>query len=276
MQIKELLQKNKNKLVSSELDNLLALALHKSKNYIYKHPDKILSRSSIQAFNKLLNKKLDNQPMAYLAGSKEFFGLKFLVNKNVLVPRPDSEVLVEQALEYLDKKNNLNILDIGTGSGCLIISIANNNKKHNFYASDISSQALKIAKTNARKNLPRGKAGNVNINFIKSNLLNNINNKKFDVIIANLPYLTPEQLKEPSISQEPKLALLAGKNGLDYYEKLLSQISNYLNKQYLVLLEIDPDQETKIADLIKKYLPGGRLEFIKDLANNIRVAKITD
>ena len=215
MQIKELLQKNKNKLVSSELDNLLALALHKSKNYIYKHPDKILSRSSIQAFNKLLNKKLDNQPMAYLAGSKEFFGLKFLVNKNVLVPRPDSEVLVEQALEYLDKKNNLNILDIGTGSGCLITSVAKNASKHNFYASDISSPALKIAKTNARKN-------KVKINFIKSNLLKNINNIKFDVIIANLPYLTPEQMKEPSIKQEPKLALLAGKDGLDYYQKLLN------------------------------------------------------
>ena len=168
MQIKELLQKNKNKLVSSELDNLLALALHKSKNYIYKHPDKILSRSSIQAFNKLLNKKLDNQPMAYLAGSKEFFGLKFLVNKNVLVPRPDSEVLVEQALKYLKKLgiNQASIIDIGTGSGCLITSVAKNASKHNFYASDISSPALKIAKTNARKN-------KVKINFIKSNLLKN-------------------------------------------------------------------------------------------------------
>ena len=98
----------------------------------------------------------------------------------------------------------------------------------------------------------------------------------FDVIIANLPYLTPEQLKEPSISQEPKLALLAGKDGLDYYQKLLSNISKYLAKKYLVLLEIDPDQQAKIEKIIKKNLPKGRLEFIKDLANNIRVAKITD
>ena len=275
MSIKELVSKYKNKLDINELEQLMALALHKNIAYIYKNPDKLLSRSNILTFKKLLNKRLADYSLAYLKKNKEFYNLNFIVSKHTLIPRPDSELLVTEALK--NTSNNQNIIDIGTVSGALILSLAKNNKHTaNYVATDISTKALNIAKTNARKNLPRGKAGNVNINFIKSNLLNNINNKKFDVIIANLPYLTPEQLKEPSISQEPKLALLAGKNGLDYYEKLLSQISNYLNKQYLVLLEIDPDQETKIADLIKKYLPGGRLEFIKDLANNIRVAKITD
>ena len=163
MQIKELLLKNKDKLDNSELDDLLALALHKSKNYIYKNLDKQISRSSIQAFNKLLNKRINNWPLAYLEKSKNFYGLNFIINKNVLVPRPDSEVLIEQALEYLKNKKSLNILDIGTGSGCLIISVAKNAENNNFYASDISTKALQIAKTNSRKNKTK-------INFIKSNL----------------------------------------------------------------------------------------------------------
>lgn len=269
MQIKDILKKHKDKLPLQELDDLLALALHKTKNYIYKHPDKELSRSNILAFNKLINKRLANWPMAYLRAHQEFYGLKFLINKNVLIPRPDSEVLVEQTLKYLKNKNNLNIIDIGTGSGCLIISVAKNAANNNYYAADISTKALKIAKTNARKN-------KVNIKFLKSDLLKNINNKKFDVIIANLPYLNPKQLKESSIQKEPSLALAAGKDGLDYYKKLLNQISKYLNKKYLVLLEIDPEQKNNLEKLIKKNLPQGKLEFIKDLSNNTRVARITN
>jgi len=272
MIIQELLKKtySKKQLDPPEIDELLALTLHKKLEYIYKNSDKELSISSLKKFNKLLEKRLNKWPLAYLKGNKEFYNLNFLVNKNILVPRPASELLVDEALKYLKKIKNPNIIDIGTGSGCLIIAIAKNNSEPAKYlASDIASSALQIAKTNARKLQLKNK-----IKFIKSDLLKNIPQQKFNIIIANLPYLTPAQMKETSISREPKQALIAGQDGLDYYLELLKQLPNYLNKKYLILLEIDPQQEKKIDHLIKKYLPDGKIQFLKDLNKDIRVVKI--
>jgi release factor glutamine methyltransferase len=269
MTIKQLLtQHYKSNLPQQEIDDLLALALHKKVEYLYKHPEKKLALSTIRAFKKLLNLRLQNWPMAYLRGYQEFYGLKFLVNKNTLIPRPDSELIIDASLKFLKNRKEAKVLDVGTGSGCLIISLAKKFNTANYFASDISKQALKIARTNARKN-------NVHINFIYSDLLNNIPEQKFDLIIANLPYLTPQQMKEPSIKKEPRPALLAGSDGLDYYQKLLSQISKFLNKEFLVLLEIDPEQTKKIQDIIKKYLPKSKIKIIPDLARQNRLIKIT-
>ena len=269
MTLKLLLKKYQNKLDPHELDLILAQAIHKHKEYIYKYPEKNINRSSINTFKKLANQRLAGLPLAYIRGYQEFFGLKFLVNKYTLIPRPDSELIVEEALKYLKNTKNKKIIDIGTGSGCLILAIAKNHPNAQYFASDISGRALKIAKTNARKLKIKNK-----INFIKSDLLKNIPQNKFDLVIANLPYLTPRQLKEPSIQKEPRTALLSGHDGLDHYTRLLGQLPTYLAKKYLVLLEIDPDQKTKIEKLIKKYLPSGKISFLKDLAGNIRVAAI--
>lgn len=279
--IKNILQKNAGKLEASELDQLLALALHKKVEYIYKHPEKELNRSSAQTFNKLINKKLAGWSLAYLKGYKEFYGLKFLVSKHTLIPRPESEIIIDEALKYT--KKNQDIIDLGTGSGCLILSLAKNNKKEaNYLASDISIKALQVAKTNARK-----LGLNKKIKFVKSNLFSKIpastrgasstrgrKNRQFDIVIANLPYLKPQQMKEPSIKKEPRVALLAGKDGLSYYRKLLEQIPQYLKEKYLILLEIDPDQKDLISKVIETNLPKAKTSFIKDLAGHIRVVKI--
>jgi release factor glutamine methyltransferase len=266
----KLLTKNKGQLEVKELEALLALAWHKNIEYLYKHPEKVLARSTIEAFDHLLKKRLANWSLAYLQGYKEFYGLKFLVTKETLIPRPESELLVDEALKYLKTTKNPNIVDIGTGTGCLILSIAKNYVgEANWLATDLSSPALKIAQTNARKIGSKNK-----VKFLKSNLLNKVPAQKFDLIIANLPYLTPRELKEPSIKKEPRLALWGGREGLDYYQKLFLQLPNYLASKYLILLEINPEQEKNITLIIKKSLPQAKIEWLKDLAGHVRVVKI--
>lgn len=270
MNIKEILKKHQGELEPAELDQILALAIHKKIEYIYKNQNKKIPASSTKTFNKLLRLRLANWPLAYLKGYKEFCGLKFRVNKNTLVPRPESELIVEEALKYIEDKHS--VVDIGTGSGALILSLAKLSKaKANYLAIDISAKALEVAKTNSRKLALKNK-----IQFKKSNLLKNIAPNKFDIVLANLPYLNKKQLKEPSIKKEPRLALLSGKDGLYHYRKLFTQIAKYLNKKYLILLEINPEQKEEIEKIISANLPEAKIKFLKDLANNIRVVKITN
>ncbi|MCB9802810.1 peptide chain release factor N(5)-glutamine methyltransferase [Candidatus Nomurabacteria bacterium] len=271
MTIKQILQKyysQKLALEQTEIDLLLALALHKKIEYLYKNPEKELAISTKKAFQKLIRLRLANWPIAYLQKKKDFFNLKFLVNQNTLIPRPESEMLIEEALKFLKNKNNLNILDLGTGSGALIITLAKNNQQQNYFATDISKKALKVAKTNARKH-------KVKINFTHSNLLNKVPQIKFDFIIANLPYLTTAQMKEPSIKKEPRLALLSGQNGLDHYRALLKNLKKHLSKHYLILLEIDPEQSAEIKKIISQYLSKAKIEIQKDLNSLDRLVKIS-
>jgi len=275
MTIKQLLNKTykSTSLTPGEVDLLLAKSLHKPIEFIYKNPLKLVRRSTILAFGRTLERAKKGYSIAYLLGYKEFYGRKFRVNKYTLIPRPASEVIVKQSLDWLkeNKSNCPKIVDIGTGSGCLIISLAAEyDGPAQYFASDISSPALAAARTNARKILPNKK-----VKFIKSNLLQNIS-EKYNLIIANLPYLTAEQMAEQSIKKEPRRALYGGADGLDYYKKLLSNIADHLEKKYLILFEIDPEQVVKITSLIKKALPSGKVSVIKDLENLDRVVKITD
>jgi len=270
--LKNLVLKYQDKLSIDELERLLALTLHKNIEYIYKNPDKQLNRSNILTFKKLLNKRLAGWSLASLRGYKEFFNQKFIVNRCTLIPRPDSEILVEEALKntHTLADGEQNIIDIGTGSGALILSVAKNNKhKASYTATDISNGAINIAKTNARKLGVKRQ-----IKFVKSNLFDNIFGN-FDIVLANLPYLTPDQMKEPSIQKEPRSALLSGVDGLNHYRKLLKQLPKHLNKKYLVLLEIDPSQADAIKKEIINNLPQAKINFLKDLSENIRVVKIT-
>lgn len=267
--LKNLLDKYRSKLPRQELESLLALTLHKKAEYIYKNPDKKIALSSIKTFKKLLNKRLAHYSLAYLKKNKDFYKNNFIVSKHTLVPRPASETLVEEALRYANQTagGNKNILDIGTGSGALILSIAKHNQTQaNYTAIDISTKALKIAKTNARKLGLKNK-----IRFIKSDLLKNINND-FDIIIANLPYLNKDQMKETSIAKEPKSALFSGPDGLSHYKKLLKQLKKLPS---LLLLEIDPSQKEAIKKIIEQQWPDAKINFIKDLNQDIRVVKIT-
>ena len=287
MKIGEILTKTRKELedkadfisANLEAEILLSFILNKPKEFLYSHPEKEISSSDNQKLNKIIQKRLRGFPIAYLIGHKEFYGLDFIVNKHVLVPRPETEILVEEILKNTKYQIPKTIIDVGTGSGCIIISLAKNiaNKTIKFYGLDISKQALKIAKKNARLN-------NLNsqITFLHSNLLKKLLKRNFSepvIITANLPYLTSEQIKNsPSIKKEPKLALYSGLNGLNHYRQLLIQIKqNFkLFKGGLeIFCEIDDTQKEAIKKLIEKELPLAKIEIKKDLGAFDRLVKIT-
>ena len=189
-------------------------------------------------------------------------GLDFEVNENVLIPQPDTEVLVENAIKIvLDKYANkeVKILDLCTGSGAIAISIKKYLSNAIVYASDISKNALDIAKLNAKKN-------NVKINFILSNMFENIKDN-FDIIVTNPPYIKSNEIAKLSknVQAEPKLALDGGEDGLKFYKIIAKKVSNYLNKKGTLLMEIGFDQGKEVVDLFE----GSKC--IKDYANNNRV-----
>ncbi len=280
MTIREL-QKKYSSLDNLDLELLLAKSIHKPKNFILIHPEYSLSfleKISLAYFIYLRKK---GYSVAVIIGHKEFYGLDFFVNKKVLIPRPETEMMVEEVVSILNNelktKNEKNILiDVGTGSGCIPISILKNIKEPTqTFAIDISKPALQVAKKNA-------KTHEVKINFLQGNLLEpilkNYNLQANQLIIsANLPYITEQQFQnEPSIQKEPKNALVANKQGLTLYEELLKQIKLLPPPHnLLLLLEIDPSQTKTISNLIAQILPGAKIEIKKDLAGLDRLVKIT-
>lgn len=252
MTIKDTLKKYQN----IETEILLGHVLKKSKEFLYTHPEKKLTALELKKFKTLTKRRLKGEPIAYILGYKDFYGLRFKVNKNVLIPRPETEWLVEKALI---QKNKNRILDIGTGSGCIAIAIKKHSKTSKVTASDISFKALAVAKANARNQT-------VKIKFIKSNLFSNLKGK-FDMIIANLPYVPTSDYKKlkSNLKYEPKLAITDGTNTAEIYKRFLKDVKNHLSPKGLVLLEIDPST--------KKYLPKQALIY-KDIAGLPRYAEI--
>lgn len=262
---------------------LLTKASGKSKEWLLAHPE-YKNFWVLLKYKYYLKKLNQNVPMAYILGHKEFFSLDFLVNKYTLIPRPDTEILVDETIKEISNIqysiSNILMIDIGTGTGCIPITILKKLKdlKITAIATDISKGALKVARKNAKKH-------KVKINFLHGDLLSPIF-KSFNlaifeslIITANLPYLKEEWWQnEPSIQQEPKSALVSDdKNGLELYEKLLQQIieiKKILDIEYWIFLEIDPRQSTQIFSLIQKYLPEASIEIVKDLSDFDRVVKI--
>lgn len=307
MTIKEILQKSvkiltTKKIESASLDAelLLLYALNKSKNkpkpfrndrsWIYAHDDYRLLKPEESIFLKLIKRREKLEPIAYITGKKEFFGLEFYVDKNVLIPRPETEIIIEESLKDIlaetAKNKKLTIVDIGTGSGAIAISIADALKKQNiadnykFFATDISSSALKIAKKNAKiHNCSK------NIIFKKGNLLKALpKNTKIDYLLSNLPYVRKDYCKRLknkcqlpefyAIKYEPQKALLAGYDGLKCFNDLFRQLPEHINKNTKIFLESDPEQIPRIKKLAKKYLPMHRTKIFKDLRGLNRITKI--
>lgn len=278
---------------------LLSKATNKNKEWLLAHPE-YKNFWALLKYKYYLNKLKQGVPVAYILGHKEFFNLDFLVNKYTLIPRPDTECLVDEAFRQMaygishmaNENDKLLLIDIGTGTGCIPISILKRftpvksgeaglpsaefngvkDYKITAVATDISKQALRVAKKNARKH-------NVKINFLHGNLLSpvlqscNLAIFKSVIITANLPYLKEEWwAREPSIQQEPKSALVSdNETGLKLYEELLKQLQNL---KLTIFLEIDPRQASKIFSLIQQYLPEADIEIIKDLNSFDRVVKI--
>jgi release factor glutamine methyltransferase len=292
MTIKQILRKTQLKYEISPLDSgiLLSLAIKKSKEYLIANPENKLSDSDAKKYFSFVRRRLRGEPIAYLAGHKEFFGLKFSVNKYVLIPRPETELLVEKTLSKINKfilssaTINLTIIDIGTGSGNIIISIAKNipkkiQNKINFYATDISNESLRVVKANAKMHGVEKK-----IKFIKSDLLEYFLKRKIKFknvfVIANLPYVSSKiyQRNKFNLKYEPKGALVSNKDGLDHHERLIGEIRDICRrcnaKHVACYMEISPEQKAQIGSIIKKILPNWSFVFHKDLAGRWRAVEI--
>ncbi len=252
-----------------DVELLLDKVLNKRKEYLYEYPEKKLTKAQIIKFKKLFSRRLKGEPIAYILGHKEFYNLDLKVNKNVLIPRPETELLVEEVIKYVSKlKKQYSIIDIGVGSGAIIIALAKNLKKGQFYGTDISEKALAIAEQNA-------KSYKVKIKFLKGDLLQAISQKLKAqssklIITANLPYLDKkEENLLPSsdtkgLKFEPKNAWDGGPEGLKYFKEFFNQIKKFELKPKAIFLEIGHKQASKIKKLAK-VLPDYKFKVKKDL-----------
>lgn len=215
-----------------------------------------------EEYMRLIAKRADRIPLQYIIGEQEFFGLLFKVNESVLIPRQDTEVLVEHIIKYADNKR---VLDMCTGSGCIAVSIAKCAAPKSVTAADISKGALDTAKENARLN-------GVDINFIQSDIWSSIEGK-YDVIVSNPPYITEDEMKtlEPEVKDhEPHIALSGGKTGLVFYEKIIAGLDNYLEDGGIICFETGCTQAEAVGGLLAdKGLSS--ISVIKDLAGLDRV-----
>lgn len=242
---------------------LLEMASKIDRNFYYMHMDEEISEDYVKEYELLLKKRAEHIPLQYIVGETEFMGLKFKVNSNVLVPRQDTETLVEEALKVV--RPGMKVLDMCTGSGCIIISILHNVSNVEGHAVDISKQALNVAKENAKLN-------DVSVMFERSDLFDNVA-EKFDIIVSNPPYIPTAEIAKlmPEVAQfEPMEALDGKEDGLYFYKKIVENCGNYLTEGGSILFEIGHDQGISVSELLKD---AGFLDVrvIKDLAGNDRV-----
>jgi release factor glutamine methyltransferase len=259
--------KNKS-ILSAQLDTeiLMAKALNKNREYIILNHDKVLNIKNLEYFKKLVHERATRKPIAYLLNKKFFWKSEFYVNENTLIPRPDTEIIIEQILKATRNKNYLRILDIGIGSGCILLSILKERK--NFYGTgiDISKESLKISKINANKFSVEER-----IKFYKSDI-DKFAQGKYDVIVSNPPYIKKNNLKYLEydvLKFEPKIALDGGLDGLSVIRKVIKKSSELLKKNGKFILEIGFDQKSKVIKLLKNkgfYINS----TIKDFAKNDR------
>jgi release factor glutamine methyltransferase len=254
----------KNPVLDSQI--LMSEAIKKEKKFIILNFDKEISNKSLEYFNKLINQRGRGEPIAYLVKTKYFWKYKFTVNRDVLIPRPDTEVLIEEVLKLTKNKDSLNLLDVGVGSGCILISILKDKK--NFYGTgiDISKKSLDTCKING-ENL-----GVINRLKLYKSDIDNFHFRKYDLIISNPPYIKKSKLKyleKDVIGFEPKHALDGGIEGLSEISKVINRSSVLIKKNGFLILEIGFDQKWKVKKILENkgfYIK----KIVRDLSNNDR------
>lgn len=255
---------------NTKISILLQYLLSMSKTEIMLHENMELDETQKEEIFKCVEEIIEGKPIQYITHHQEFMGLDFYVDENVLIPQPDTEILVEETIHMINRKNeNIRILDLCTGSGAIAISIENYARDRNIikiYASDISAEALEIARKNAILNNEE-----TNIRFIKSNMFENINDK-FDIILSNPPYIETQTIANLSkeVQNEPHIALDGGADGLDFYRIIAKEAKKHLNRNGWILLEIGYNQKESVSNLLQeeKY---ENITCIKDLNGNDRV-----
>ena len=250
-------------ILDSEL--LLSKTLNKSREEILVNLDQQINKRSFVVFKKYLQRRFNNEPVAYILGEKEFWSKKFKVNKNTLIPRPETELMVEEILK-INKKRKISILDVGTGSGCIILSLLNVLKDSYGTGIDISKKAIFMAKRNAIEHnlINRVKFKNVSLESYVSN--------KFDLIVSNPPYIKKNDIKyltEDIKKFEPRMALDGGNDGLDLIKKVIYKSKKILKLKGILALEIGNGQVKKVSKIL--FDNNFRIkQLIKDYGNNVR------
>ena len=234
---------------------------------LYTNYDKPLSEIEVERYRQMIKRRVKGEPVAYITGKKEFFGLQFKVTKDVLIPRPETELLVEHTLEIAEKIKDtfLKIVDVGTGSGCIIITIAKLlKKKAEFFATDISEKALNVAKENA-------KIHNVNIKFFKTDIMENLN-ETFTIVVSNPPYIPfkDRRVEKNVIKYEPHTALYGGEKGTEVIEKLSQQAYKKLKPGGYLIVEFGEGQGNMVEKIFKDT-GFKNIKIIKDLSGKERV-----
>ncbi|HSG32391.1 MAG TPA: peptide chain release factor N(5)-glutamine methyltransferase [Thermodesulfobacteriota bacterium] len=251
-----------------EASLLLHAATGVDKLTYYKDQDRLVSADEIDKYNDLLRRRLSNEPIAYILGKKEFYSREFTVDTNVLIPRPETEILVEQTINIAKEFNHPYILDIGTGSGCIAITIMAEIAACTCVASDISQNTLLKAKKNSVLN-------NTNPYFIKGSLLGSIKGETFDIIVSNPPYVKEQEfskLENGVKNYEPKRALIAKDNGLALISEIINESKRVLKNGGWCLLEIGYDQSDRVVEMFE--LNGYKeTQVFKDLSGIDRVVK---
>lgn len=287
MKIKELLQEGTKQLQQAGFEDssiisrqLLKHILNEDNTYIVIHMEEEIQPKIQEKYSQELKKILEGMPLQYITHEQEFMGLKFYVDQNVLIPQPDTEILVEEVIKICKKMNApIKILDLCTGSGAIAISLAKNLKGNTqIYASDISNKVLEIAYKNSVYH-------NVKINFINSDLFENIK-EKFDIIVSNPPYIATSEIEKLSaqVQNEPKLALDGGKDGLEIYRRIVNDAYKRINNNGYICLEIGYNQRQNIIELLKeqnnieKQNYYNNIYSLKDLSGNDRcvITQITN
>ena len=244
---------------------LLQMVCKIERSYYYVHGEEDITQDAQKEYEIAVQKRAEHIPLQYIIGEQEFMGLRFKVNSNVLIPRQDTETLVEQVLKIV--KPGMKVLDLCTGSGCVVLSVLKNAPELTGMGSDISKTALLVAKENA-------KLHEVDAEWVRSDLFDNIT-ETFDVIMANPPYIPTGEILSlmPEVRDfEPENALDGGADGLDFYRKIAGQVKDYLNPGGYVYMEIGYDQGEAVSELMRNA-GFTEVEVIKDLARNDRVVK---
>ena len=266
MTIEELLIYGKKHCHSDHAKILLAELLDKNPLELLNYLNDTVSKEKEILYKKEITALEEGKPLQYVLGKVNFYGQEYIINENVLIPRFETEELVEATIEYINKyfTNPVDIIDLGTGSGVIGLSLEQKVSTKSVDLIDISKEALEVTKKNCA-NL------NSKANIIENDMLNNIT-KRYDIIISNPPYIKDDENIEDIVkNNEPNIALYGGIDGLDYYDKILSSVSNNMKDKCLIAFEIGYEQANDIISLINKYLENVKIEVKKDLSEKDRM-----
>ena len=276
MQLKELYQFGKESLGRNSIETpgleacilLTETNLIKDISEVYAFPEKEIDQDTVENFDRLINRRIKKEPIAYITGEKDFYSRAFTVNPSVLIPRPETEILVDETLHLADQICSPLILEIGTGSGCIATTLACENENATVVATDISEDALSIAKENINMH-------DKNIPLVRGDLLKSFKNNVFDIAVSNPPYISEEnftQLESDVKNFEPRAALQGGEDGLDYIRAIILDSKRVLKDCGWCILEIGHDQKERVQNIFKEH-GFTEISSIKDLNGIQRVIK---